>query len=130
MTGCMAHQLSLVVTASSAKSTKLQALFHLLIWMASMVCLHSLCTSGEVLTTSIAGLICFKIVIHCIINSFFCFILGISVYDNNCSATVLYKVQTACVKNGYPHPMAALYCNTYYKSVPHVVQYNAPVHRV
>ena len=28
------------------------------------------------------------------------------------------------------HPMAALYCNTYYKSVPHVVQYNAPVHRV
>ena len=28
------------------------------------------------------------------------------------------------------HPMAALYCNTYYKSVPHVVQYNAPVHGV
>ena len=72
-----------------------------------MVCLHSLCTSGEVLTTSIAGLIRFKIVIHCIIDGFSRFILGIGVHDNNRSATVLHMVQTACVKNGYPSRIRA-----------------------
>ena len=53
-----------------------------------------------------------------------------------CSIIVLlerqanHKTQTIRSDNGPNHPMAALYCNTYYKSVPHVVQYNAPVHRV
>ncbi len=66
---------------------------------------HTVCDNCLILI--ISGLIRYKIVIHCIIDGFSRFVLGIGVHNNNRAATVLQLFMHACDEHGVPSRVRA-----------------------